>query len=99
MGLEEMLNENLRLAMLLSLFEGGGYSMNDSMLYTYLCSIGHNHSRDKIRAQLSWLAEQNLVTLSGPEGVMVATLTERGDDVAHARANCPGVKRPSPRKS
>lgn len=97
MELKEMINEDLRLAMLRTLEEAGGFSMNDSILHAFLERIGHSHSRDKIRTQLQWLAEQGLVTLGGIENVMVATLTERGLDVANARAKVPGVKRPSPK--
>lgn len=95
--LNQLFNEDLRLAMLRILGEAGGYSMNDSILRAFLERIGHNHSRDKVRAQLQWLEEQELVTLGGIESVMVATLTESGLDVACGRKNVRGVRRPSPR--
>ena len=97
MEFKDLVNEDLRLAMLRTLEQAGGYSMNDSILHAFLGRIGHNHSRDKIRTEVQWLSDQGLVTLGGIESVMVATLTERGLDVANARATVPGVKRPSPR--
>jgi hypothetical protein len=97
MEFKDLYNEDLRLAILRTLEEAGGYSMNDSILHAFLDRIGHKHSRDKLRTELQWLADQGLVTLGGIEGVMVGTLTERGADVANARATVPGVKRPSPK--
>jgi len=97
MDFNALLNEDLRIAMLRGIEKGASYSMNDSMLHSYLCQIGHKCSRDQVRSQLQWLADQGLITLEVPYGVMVATMTERGLDVANARATVPGVKRPSPR--
>ena len=97
MDLDDMITEDLRIAILRTLEEAGGFSMNDSILHAFLDRIGHSHSRDKIRTQLNWLAEQGLVSLGGIETVMVATLTQRGLDVANARVRVPGVKRPSPK--
>jgi Fe2+ or Zn2+ uptake regulation protein len=97
MSFKELLNEDLRLAMLRTLEESGGFSMNDSILHAFLDRIGHSHSRDKVRTELHWLADQGLVNVSNVGSIMVATLTERGLDVANARATVPGVKRPSPR--
>ena len=95
---KDLVNENLRIAILRTLEQAGGYSMNDSILHAFLDRIGHSHGRDKIRTELHWLAEQDLVTLGGIETVLVATLTERGLDAANARITVPGVKRPSPRQ-
>lgn len=97
MDLDDMITEDLRLAILRTLEEAGGFSMNDSILHAFLDRIGHSHTRDKIRTQLQWLAEQGLVSLGGIEAVMVATLTQRGLDVANGRGKVPGVKRPSPK--
>lgn len=90
--------EDRRLGILRFLAEDADYSLNDSVLQTALDHIGHGVSRDVLRTDLAWLAEQGLVTVEAVMGgkVAVATLTARGADVAGGRAVVPGVKRPTP---
>ena len=86
-----------RLVILRLLSEDPGYSHNDRVLQTALARIGHAVSRDAVRSDMAWLAEQGLATVEVIENeVHVAKLTERGADVAAGRATVPGVKRPSP---
>jgi Fe2+ or Zn2+ uptake regulation protein len=93
----EHLAEDRRLVILRLLEQAPGYQLNASVLHSGLDRIGHDVSRDVLRTDLAWLAEQGLVTLDHlAEGVTVATLTERGLDAAHGRAIIPGVKRPAP---
>ncbi len=91
--------EDRRLVILRTLEEDPGYSMNESVIQSVLASFGHNVSRDRVRQDLAWLAEQGLVRLETVVSVQVATLTGRGADVATGRARVPGVKRPSPGRS
>lgn len=93
----EILTQDLRLVILRTLEQDQGYDLNESILHTFVSQLGHNPTRDALRTQLFWLREQGLVTLKEVVGVQVATLTERGADVATGRATVPGVKRPSPR--
>lgn len=89
---------HLRLAILRLLSEAPGYSLNASITADALGSMGLSASRDQVRGEIAWLAEQGLV--SGEElagGLVVATLTERGADVASGRAAVPGVQRPAPK--
>lgn len=58
---------------------------------TYLCEQletvhGINASADLVRADLTWLQEMGLVRFDGH----VASVTERGKDVARGRAKFPG---------
>lgn len=87
--------EHLRLALLQLLEQASGYSANDSVLTDALRSVGFTASRDQVRAELAWLAEQDLVTSEPLDRLRVATLTGRGQDVATGAATVPGVKRPS----
>ncbi len=97
MSYEAYLSEDRRLVILRLLAEDRDYSLNDSVLQTALEQIGHGVSRDKVRADIDWLAEQELVTRRiVREKIHVATLTQRGADVAAGLATCPGVKRPGP---
>ena len=91
------ISEHLRLTLLRLLEESPDYELNEAILADGTEPYGFNPSRDRIRTELSWLAEQGLVSLDDDPGIMVATLTERGLDVAMGRVTVPGVRRPTPR--
>lgn len=74
-----------------------GYSANESLLYLALADLGHRISRDKLRTDLAWMAEQELIAVEKIADIAIATATSRGLDVAQGKAIVPGVKRPSPR--
>lgn len=88
---------HVRLATLRLLDDAPGYSANDSVLTTSVRSMGLSCTRDQMRGHLGWMEEQRLVTLLRPtDGLIVATISERGADVAHGRSVVAGVQRPSP---
>jgi Fe2+ or Zn2+ uptake regulation protein len=97
MSLNQILTEDIRLALLRFLSEGNAYSLNESILHAALGSLGHHISRDRVRCELAWLSEQGLLTVREVVSTQVATLTGRGLDIAAGLATVPGVKRPSPR--
>jgi hypothetical protein len=85
-----------RITILRHLSQAGAYHLNDSMLQDLVCEYSAPIGRDELRGMLAWLEEQRLLTLSAQaDGVLMATLTDRGLDVANARISHPGVKRPS----
>lgn len=88
------IREDQRLVMLRLLVELPGYTSNSSMLVQLLEQFGHVMTRDQVKTELAWLAEQGLVTAEDAGSVVLAKLTERGADVAAGRARQPGVKRP-----
>jgi hypothetical protein len=90
----EFLRQDMRLVLLRVLTEMPSYRGNSSMLAQMLDKFGHAATRDQVKTELAWLAEQGLLTLQDAGSVRVATLTERGQDVATGRAVVPGVKRP-----
>lgn len=90
-----IVTEDQRLIILRVLSEDAGYSHNEYVMQSALAQLGHHISADAVHTQIAWLAEQGLVTTQN-SGVLIATLTRRGDDVAHGRATVPGVKRPRP---
>ena len=90
----EFLREDIRLVMLRLLSEMVGYRANSSVLAMGLDKYGHTLSRDQVKTELHWLAEQSALTLADVGPVLVATLTERGQDIAVGRARVPGIKRP-----
>jgi hypothetical protein len=93
----EDVRKDLRLIMLRALEQDPGYDLNESILHSIVGQFGHNVTRDQIRTEVAWLQEQGFVSTKDVVGCLVATLTERGADVATGRAVVPGVKRPSPK--
>ncbi|RMT61670.1 hypothetical protein ALP43_03224 [Pseudomonas azotoformans] len=90
----EYLRQDIRLVILRLLAEMTAYRANSSVLTMALDNYGHTLSRDQVKTELHWLQEQGALTLDDVGPVLVATLTERGQDVAAGRARVPGIKRP-----
>lgn len=90
----EFLRQDVRLVLLRLLEEMPAYRANSSVLNAALDSYGHTLSRDQVKTELYWLAEQGAVVLEDIGPVLVASLTERGQDIAAGRARVPGIKRP-----
>ena len=90
--------KHLRLVILRLLHEAGGYRLNSSVLTDAANAHGLAASRDQMRGELAWLAENGLTKNEEPTpGLVVATLTERGADIVDGRGQHPGVQRPSPK--
>ncbi|MBU0972312.1 MAG: transcriptional regulator [Proteobacteria bacterium] len=98
MSLEQTIREHLRITILRLLHDDPDYTLNDSLITDLTADFGFTPSRDKVRTELSWLKEQGLVTTDNDPHITIATLTERGADVAQGRVTIPGIKRPSPRR-
>ena len=82
----------MRRMLLEALEKEPGYTAPDLLLQAALEAHAMVASLDRVRTELTWLAEQNLV-----EHVMGATvLTSRGLDVALGRADVPGIQRRPP---
>ncbi|MCE9679603.1 ArsR family transcriptional regulator [Shewanella sp. AS1] len=94
MALQDIITEHQRLVILRLLAEVPGFDLNESILQDGLDAYGLDISRDGLRTQLAWLAEQGLIRLEKLGGTQKATLTSRGEDVALGRAVVPGIKRP-----
>lgn len=88
------LTEDRRLVILRVLMESAGYTANEYLLHSMAERLGHVVSADRIRTDLTWLQEQDLLTTDEVAGVLIAKLAARGEDVARGRAVVPGVKRP-----
>ena len=90
-------HQDQRLVILRSLIDAN-YDANESILDDCLALYGHKISRDLVRNHLNWLEEQGLVKIERlTDGFMVATITQRGVDVANGETVVDGVKRPRPR--
>ncbi|MGF6098884.1 ArsR family transcriptional regulator [Pseudomonas sp. 18175] len=90
----DFIRQDVRLVILRLLAEMAAYRANSSVLTMALDSYGHTLSRDQVKTELHWLAEQGALSISDVGPVLVATLTERGQDIAAGRARVPGIKRP-----
>ena len=88
---------HVRLAVLQLLDGSAGYTANNQVLRMGVEAMGLACTGDQLRGHLTWLEEQRLVTtVALGSGVVVATLTERGADVAAGRSVLSGVQRPAP---
>lgn len=85
-----------RLVTLRVLADSAGYSTNEHMLRSMVTALGHQVGAERMRADLSDLAEMGLVTTTTVAGVTIATLTTKGLDVSSGAVQVPGVKRPLP---
>ncbi|MDX3896896.1 VpaChn25_0724 family phage protein [Pasteurella multocida] len=95
--MKDIFTQDQRLVILRSLADAG-YDANESILDECLALYGHKISRDLVRNHLNWLEEQGLVRIERlSSGFMVATITQRGLDVANGEAVVDGVKRPRPK--
>jgi hypothetical protein len=86
----------IRSAALRLLAELPEYRANDVAIADAVRAIGLGCTNDQLRGHLVWLEEQRLVQLVDVSGIKIATLTERGSDVAAGRAHVEGVQRPRP---
>lgn len=94
----EKLREDRRLVLLRLLSEQRGYSANSSILHAGLQHMGVAATRDEVLTDLAWLEEQGLIKTREPvEGLLVAELRSRGQDVVTGQAVVPGVARPHAR--
>lgn len=96
MDYTEHFSAHVRITILRLLAGQADYRLNSSLLADGCDAMGIAVTRDGIRTQLAWLAEQGLLTNKDMDRLVIARLTERGLDVALGKTRVPGVKPPSP---
>jgi hypothetical protein len=89
--------EHLRLTLLRFMAGAPEYRASSSILQDEARRFGLAATRDQVKTELNWLAEQGLAKTEDLGALTVAELTERGLDVAEGRAHQHGVQRPAPR--
>ncbi len=94
---DNYLQKDRRLVVLRILQDSAAYTANESHIDRGLDALGHKVSRDVVVADMHWLHEQGLLRLEEAFNTQVATITQRGLDVAQGQAAHPGVNRPSPK--
>jgi len=99
MSYSDVITADMRLVILRFLMESDGdYRLNSSILHKLLdMKAGYTTPRDKMITELQWLKEQGYIELEESGNIYIATLTQRGLDVATGSARVHGVARPSPR--
>ncbi|MDD5271096.1 MAG: hypothetical protein PHU14_00125 [Methylovulum sp.] len=86
-----------RLAILNLLSGATSYTLHEHHIKSGLANQGQAIGTDGLRSDLQWLGEQGLAYIQKPEGVWVATLTAKGDDVRQGLSHNPGVALPEPK--
>ena len=73
------------------------HAANGDILHDVLNGMGIQSSADQVGAELAWLAEAELVSVTEGSGFVLAEITGRGVDVAGGSAAHPGVAPRKPR--
>lgn len=92
----QILQEDRRLQILRILQESPSYQVNEHLLQEAMRNFGHAVSRDLLRTELTWLAEQRYIELKTIADVRIPVMNQRGLDVARGSIEVEGVKRPDP---
>jgi len=87
----------LRGAILQTLAATPAEAASDVVLHSILATGPHRAGLATIGAQMRWLAERGYLALEDIGGVLFATVTERGVDVAERREGDPGIRLERPR--
>lgn len=93
----DAITEHLRLAMLRIVNDAPGRTANHAVIQGALTSWGFKVSRDRVKTELAWLADQQAVTVGDIADYKVATANERTLEVAEGVLVIPGIQRPSPK--
>lgn len=92
---KEHMAKHRRLAILRLLKEVGG-TANDSVLYSQCASLGFaKATRTDVRDDLALFEKHSLITRNYHGGLVIASITERGVDVADGKVEVDGVEKPS----
>lgn len=98
MSYQDTLRKHRRLTILRYLANCASYTSNASILSDVVNDFGISSTRDQITTELAWLAENGFVTNRG-EGMLVASATHQGVEIAEGRALHPDIQRPRPGQS
>ena len=84
------------LAILRMLHRSPEYRANELLLIDWLAALALACSLGDLREIVSRLERQGLLRSDSLGGLLIATLTEAGEDVALGRTSCDDVLRPKP---
>jgi len=92
---EQARNEDRRLRILQLLADSNAYMTNEQLLQQALDAMGHKVSFDRLRTDIAWLYEQQVIYME-MGALWTVHLTRHGLDMVHSRTWIPGIKRPEP---
>lgn len=95
----DTLRRHRRLTILRALAGAPGYSANESVVATICDQWRVTGTRDQVRTELGWLADQGFVANETIGDYLIATITQAGLDVATGRRIHPDVEKPAPRRA
>jgi len=91
---EQSMVENRRLSIVQVLANSDGYMANEQTLQHTIVSLGYHISFDRLRTDIAWLYEQQVVQID--TGTLWRIyLTQTGLDAAYGRMWIPGIMRPT----
>ena len=96
MSYKETIAKEQRLLILQALQQDTDYRVNDIMLQAWLEEMGMNPSMDKLHTEMQWLEEQDMLTIEHIKTMQIATITQRGLDLASGKSRNQGVARIKP---
>lgn len=95
-GIDLILVRQRGLAILRMLLRSPEYRANELILIDWLAALALACSKGDLRELVSRLERHGLLRSDSVGGLMIATLTEAGEDVALGRTTCDDVLRPKP---
>lgn len=94
----DTLRRHRRLTILRALSGLPGYSANESVIEGVLERFRVTSTRDQVRTEFGWLADQGFVSLEDIEGYHIVTITQAGVDIAAGKRVHPDIEKPAPKK-
>lgn len=85
---DQYLVETARLDILRELARQSDRRLSEIMITNALYSLGHNRSREWLRAQLRWLADLGAVAIEEDGAVMIVSLRRAGEAHVARRPGC-----------
>jgi hypothetical protein len=92
---DELDRANVRMEILKILWDEPGFTANQETLKTKLMrKAGLNVSSSKVRVELAWLDRAAAIVNRSSGGVMIATLSDVGQEHLESRAPIPDIRPP-----
>lgn len=99
MSFENYLTKDRRLVILQFLSETPDRKLNDRLLTKLIATKGHDVSNNVVRNDVRYLADIGAVVRTNVEAMVIAEITQTGEDHVAGRTILDGVERPSARRS
>lgn len=94
--MENIFEPNQRIVVLQGLLRDPGYSLSNEMVQRLLKVYGHTCGLVDVNALINWLERRGYVRAERINGLVIATLTRPGMDVAQGLVRAEGIDSPLP---